>query len=193
MIGSACPRHRAALAALAERSDLAVLTADGRAAMEHVDRCPACATMLGELMLTAMALRRMGADAAAQSGHGADDAWRRLRAKLERSPEPSPERSWRGRASLNGLALSMLLVVVLVGPAALRFKADAASGASSDASAAATLESIGAERNIDVRNPPSPVGPRSGSQIKRSYPDGTRPVDKEVSSARSNVRPAQPR
>jgi hypothetical protein len=188
-----CRRYRSALAALAERSDLAEPTSDGREALEHVDRCPACATTLGELMLTAMALRRMGADATALSGRGADDAWKRLRSRLERSRERPLDQSWRGRASLNGLAISMLLVVILVGPAALRFKADAASGASTDASAATTIESIAAERNIDVRNPPSPEGPRSGTQIKRSYPDGTRPAEEEVSSARSNVRPALPR
>jgi hypothetical protein len=188
-----CRRYRSALAALAERTDLTVLTPDGRAALEHVDGCPACATTLGELMLTATALRRIGADAAAASGRSDDAAWRRLRPKLERSRERPRDQSWRGRSTLNGLALSMLLVVILVGPAALRFRADAASGAASDASAATTIESVAAERNIDVRNPPSPEGPRSGTQIKRSYPDGTRPDGKEVSSARSNVRPAQPR
>jgi len=62
MIGSSgCRRHEGALAALAGHSEFSELTSAGRAALEHVDRCPACATTLGELMLTAMALRRMQA------------------------------------------------------------------------------------------------------------------------------------
>lgn len=189
-----CGRYRSALAALAERTDLTVLTPEGRAALEHVDRCAACTTTLGELMLTATALRRMGADAAGVSGRSDDDAWRRLRPRLERSREQPHDQSWRGRASLNGLALSMLLVVILVGPAALRFTADAASGAgaTSDASAATTIQSFGSVRINDGPNPPRPVEPKSGTQIKRSYPDGTRPVEKEVPSALSIVRPSQP-
>jgi hypothetical protein len=187
-----CRRYRSALAALAERTDPTVLTPDGRAALEHVDRCAACATTLGELMLTVTALRRMGADAATVSLRSDDDAWRLLRSKLERSGEQPLDQSWRGRALLNGLALSMLLVVILVGPAALRFRADAASGAgaTSDASVSATIESFGSVRVNDGPNPPRPVEPKSGTQIKRSYPDGTRPVEKEVPSALSTVRPS---
>src|SRR6266516_1090231 len=102
---AACSRNRIALATLADHSPASELSAEARAALEHVDRCAACATSLGELMLTATALRRMGAEAAALSGSGVDDAWSRLRARLEVTRAEAPDQVWRGRASLNGLAL----------------------------------------------------------------------------------------
>jgi hypothetical protein len=113
---SACRVHRPALAALAERQ---VAGPDGQAALEHVERCPACAKELGELMLTVVVLRRMGAEAATAESIGRDDAWNRLRARIERSSRRARQQAWQWRATVGGLATASLLVAVLVGPRAV--------------------------------------------------------------------------
>jgi hypothetical protein len=189
MRSASCGRYRRALATLAEPSAASVPTSEGQAALEHVVRCSACATSLGELMLTATALRRIGAEAAALSDPGVDDASRRLRARLERTSAASRDQAWRGRASFNGLALSMLMVVVLVGPAALRFGADAASGPSSDQTTLTRILSVDAGIGTDGWNPPGPVVPSGPGQVVRIDRDGSRPVQKEVSSTSSTLRP----
>ncbi|HEV2006952.1 MAG TPA: hypothetical protein VGQ85_10085 [Candidatus Limnocylindrales bacterium] len=127
---SACRLHRPALAGLAERR---VAEPEGRAALEHVERCPACANELGELMLTVVVLRRMGAEAATAEPLGPDDAWSRLRARIERSSRRARQQAWQWRATVGGLATASLLVAVLVGPRAVHvtdntfFETDAAS------------------------------------------------------------------
>lgn len=113
---SACRLHRPALAGLAERR---VAGPEGRAAFEHVERCPACAKELGELMLTVVVLRRMGAEAATAESIGRDDAWNRLRARIERSSRRARQQAWQWRATVGGLATASLLVAVLVGPRAV--------------------------------------------------------------------------
>jgi hypothetical protein len=90
-----------------------------RAALDHVERCRACATELGELMLTVVALRRMGAEAATVSSFAPDDAWSRLRARIEWSGRRARAQAWQWRATVGGLATATLLVAVLVGPAAV--------------------------------------------------------------------------
>lgn len=117
MIGfSACARYRPGLAALAERR---LAGAEGGAALEHVDRCPECAEALGELMLMVVVLRRMGAEAANAEPLDPDDAWTRLRARIERSSRRARQRAWQWRATVGGLATASLLVAVLVGPRAV--------------------------------------------------------------------------
>jgi hypothetical protein len=113
---SACRVHRLALAALAERR---VAGSDGQAALDHVEICPACAKELGELMLTVVVLRRIGAEAANAESHGPDDAWGRLRARIEQSSRRARQRAWQWRATVGGLATASLLVAVLVGPKAV--------------------------------------------------------------------------
>ena len=190
MIGSSgCRRHEGALAALAGHSEFSELTSAGRAALEHVDRCPACATTLGELMLTAMALRRMGVEATTLSGRRIDDAWSRLRTRLERTRAESRVQAWRGRATLNGLALSTLLVAVLVGPAALRLTTDAGSGPSGDATPPPRIVAIDRRLGTDGPNRPGPATPIGRSQVIRIDPDDNRPAQKEVSSTSLTVRP----
>lgn len=117
-----CRTHRPALAALAERR---VAGPDGQAALDHVEVCSACAKELGELMLTVVVLRRMGAEAAHAADAtnaeplGPDDAWSRLRARIERSSRRARQRAWQWRATVGGLATASLLVAVLVGPRAV--------------------------------------------------------------------------
>jgi hypothetical protein len=111
-----CRAHRPALAALAE---LRVAGTDGRAALDHVEICPSCAKELGELMLTVVVLHRMGAEAANAETRGPDDAWGRLRARIEQSSRRARQRAWQWRATVGGLATASLLVAVLVGPKAV--------------------------------------------------------------------------
>jgi hypothetical protein len=113
---SACRAHRPALAALAERRGAGP---DGQAALDHVEICPPCAKELGELMLTVVVLRRMGAEAATAESRGPDDAWGRLRARIEQSSRRARQRAWQWRATVGGLATASLLVAVLVGPKAV--------------------------------------------------------------------------
>jgi hypothetical protein len=113
---SACRAHQPALAALAEQR---VAGPDGQAALDHVEICPACAKALGELMLTVVVLRRMGAEAAVAESGGPDDAWGRLRARIEQSSRRARARAWQWRATVGGLATATMLVAVVVGPAAV--------------------------------------------------------------------------
>jgi hypothetical protein len=113
---SGCGVHQAALAGLAERR---AAGPEGHAALEHVERCAACAKELGELMLTVVVLRRMGAEAATAAARGPDDAWSRLRARIEQSSRRARQRAWQWRATVGGLATASLLVAVLVGPKAV--------------------------------------------------------------------------
>jgi len=113
---SACARYRPALAGLVERQ---LAEAEGRAALEHVERCRDCAKVLGELMLTVVALRRMGEEAARAESIGPDDAWSRLRTRIERSSRAARGQAWQWRATVGGLATATMLVAVLIGPAAV--------------------------------------------------------------------------
>jgi hypothetical protein len=114
---STCRMHRPALAALAERR---AAGPDGQAALDHVEICAACAQELGELMLTVVVLRRIGAEAAVVASRGPDDAWGRLRARIEHSSRRARQRAWQWRATVGGLATASLLVAVLVGPKAVQ-------------------------------------------------------------------------
>ena len=62
MSSRACARHREALAELAGEPGS---TQSGAAAFAHVGRCPDCAEVLGDLMLTVVALRRLAASSEA--------------------------------------------------------------------------------------------------------------------------------
>jgi hypothetical protein len=114
---STCRLHQPTLAALAEQR---AAGPEGHAALEHVERCEACAKELGELMLTVVVLRRMGDEAASGEPPGPDDAWSRLRARIEQSGRRARQRAWQWRATVGGLATATLLVAVLVGPRAVR-------------------------------------------------------------------------
>jgi len=119
-----CRRHRSALAALADRATAGPTDRD---ALDHVERCPDCAAALGELMLTVVALRRIGQEAAAR-GAVPDDAWARLRSRIEQSSRAAREQAWRWRATLGGLATASLLVAAVVGPSMINVHAGGSEG-----------------------------------------------------------------
>jgi hypothetical protein len=70
-------------------------------------------------MLTVVVLRRMAAEAATVEQLVPDDAWNRLRARIERSRRRARAQAWQWRATLGGMATATMLVAVLIGPAAV--------------------------------------------------------------------------
>ena len=198
-----CERHREALAELAERPEPSPA---GAAAIAHVGRCRDCADLLGDLMLTVVALRRMAADpapvVAAAMGLGdatlppapaeSDSAWTRLRARIERSRQAAREQAWRWRASLGGMLASALVVATLVGPATLRFGAGGAVGSDLVGGSPADFEAASWQIEADYVSgahsaPSADAATGAGSDLVafRRYPDDLRPGRKEVASARS--------
>ena len=189
--GSECARHRDALAALAERREP---TAGSEAALEHVERCRGCSQALGELILTVFALRRLGGEAAAATSRaatGPDDAWTRLRLRIEQSRRLAREQAWRWRATLGGLATASLLVAAVVGPATVTSRTDLAADAGGGGSNLALerleqqveLATLRAERrtfNPMVALDGEPSGAVPGGT---TYPDVIRPLRKEVPPA----------
>jgi hypothetical protein len=193
--GSECARQRDALAALAERREPSPA---GQAALEHVERCRDCSVALGELILTVFALRRLGSEAAAVTEPVAsepDDAWTRLRFRIDRSRRLAQEQAWRWRATLGGLVATSLLVAVVVGPATVTSRTDVAGEVGSGGSSLALerleqqveLATLRAERrtfNPMVAVDGEPSGTVAGGT---TYPDVIRPMWKEVQPAEHDV------
>jgi hypothetical protein len=190
--GSECARHRDALAALAERREPSPA---GHAALEHVERCRDCSEALGELIRTVFALRRLGSEAAAAAAATTepDDAWTRLRLRIDRSRQLAREQAWRWRATIGGLATASLLVAAIVGPATIQFSADSDSGPA----AVTSLQLDGLDWRtelayVNAARTPTSDGARgsqelgSGAVTRTMFPDGIRPERKEV-------QPGQPR
>jgi anti-sigma factor RsiW len=189
-----CWRHRDALAALADRR---VPVSEYGSTLAHLEHCPTCAATLGELTLTVVALRRMESVTAVAQPDAVDDAWARLRVRIERSRQRAREEAWRWRATLSGLAAASLLVAAFVGPAAIHPTETIGSDEPSVQSAA-VLELpdwqveqgyvSAARRSIDMA-PPEDVSASSGGVPQRTiYPDGIRPERKEVPSGRATTR-----
>ncbi|HEX7949249.1 MAG TPA: hypothetical protein VF494_02790 [Candidatus Limnocylindrales bacterium] len=202
MSGRGCERHREALADLAERGEPSPA---GAAAIAHVGRCPECAEVLGELVLTVIALRRLAEvpamtaaiasslarDPLAAPGDGAptDTTWTRLRARIERSRQAAREQAWRWRTSLGAMVASALVVATLVGPATLRFGGggvDIISGAAAELDAASwQIEAdYVAGAHAGTYGDAASVVDAAVSSLRR-YPDDLRPARKEVAPARS--------
>jgi hypothetical protein len=193
-----CRRHRVALADLAERREPA---GGGQAALDHVDRCPDCAQLLGELMLTVVALRRLATEGPVATvlvdpAQRADAAWARLRERIERSSRAAREQAWRWRTTLGGLAMASLAVAALVGPATIHLTADGATGELSGYTDneldilhwQTEAGYVSAARSGSLTaTAPGPVTSRP-TNIGRYYPDGIRPERKEVQPARTTVR-----
>ncbi|MHB8459236.1 MAG: hypothetical protein ACYDAK_10010 [Candidatus Limnocylindrales bacterium] len=117
MIGpQGCSRHRAALEAFVERREIDRSTG---AALAHLATCRRCDAELVAFALTATALRRLAADAAAGSRSRPSIAagdplfgWPELRARIERGREPR----WRWRSQVGGAIVAIGLVAALIGP-----------------------------------------------------------------------------
>lgn len=194
MIRARCKLHREALADLAERREPSPA---GAAAIAHVGRCPECAELLGDLMLTVIALRRMAVEpvAAPEGGPVAettgltDTTWTRLRARIERSRQAAREQAWRWRTSLGAMVASALVVATLVGPATLRF---GGGGVDIISGSAAELDAVSWQIEVDyVAGAHASAASDTASAVDavassfRRYPDDLRPARKEVAPARS--------
>ena len=105
--GSACARHRAALLDFVDRRETSGAT---DAALAHLNRCAACEAELADIALAITALRRMAAEA--RSVRPPDDAWRRLRNRIDRPRTPA----WVGRLSLGSLMLTAAVVAMILAP-----------------------------------------------------------------------------
>jgi hypothetical protein len=182
MSASDCRRHRAALADLAGRT---APGPEGAAALAHLERCPACADVLGDLTLTVMALRRLATDVADPG----DTTWSRLRDRIERSRRAAREQAWRWRTSLGGMLASALVVGALVGPAAVRLGPGQSGIATLSGNELEVVsQRIESDYNIGAHAaaPNAPDSEEAATYLGiRRYPDDVRPLRKEVAPARS--------
>ena len=185
--GGACARHRPALLDFVDRAEIGPATGE---AMLHLDGCERCTADLEAIAQTITALRRLGEEA--DRIEPAEDAWPRLHARLT-SWRPA---RWRIMSPIAGMAMSVALVAVLVVP--LRFEAEAAPSPTAPNRDRVVL--LPAERRVDAfysstahQAVSSASGPKAGlaGTGPRKYPDGVRPVGKEVPSDRINIRPIQ--
>ena len=193
--GSECARHRDALAALAERRDPSPA---GQAALEHVERCRDCSEALGELILTVFALRRLGSEAAVATAPGPekpDDAWTRLRSRIEQSRRLAQEQAWRWRATIGGLATASLLVAAVVGPATIQVGADSDAGPAAVTSLQLDriawrneLAYVNASRTLTLDAARGSQELSGGTVTRTMFPDGIRPERKEVQLGQPRTR-----
>ncbi|HET7028274.1 MAG TPA: hypothetical protein VFI28_11340 [Candidatus Limnocylindrales bacterium] len=105
-----CTLHRPALLDLAGGRSPGPDTA---AALEHLERCPDCRRATEADARTAIALRRLTADA--RAAEPPPDAWSRLRDRLEASRAPA----WRVRTTLGAIVVGAALAGTLVAPRAM--------------------------------------------------------------------------
>lgn len=103
-----CHRHLETLLAFADHRDVSAVD---EVALRHLDACPDCRQEVEAAALTAVALRRLAAEAA--RAEPSAEVWPRLRARLDRRPA-----AWRWRAPLAGLLVSAGLVAVVLAPTA---------------------------------------------------------------------------
>lgn len=109
-LGPDCDVHRAALLDFVDRREIGPGT---RPALDHLDRCRPCEWELEATALAITALRRLWAET--ERLEPPDDAWARLRVRVDRPRGPL----WRWRTSLGGLLVGAGLVAALVAPAGL--------------------------------------------------------------------------
>jgi hypothetical protein len=181
-----CRRYRAALTAFAAHREGGPAT---RRALDHVDRCRACADELQELALAVIALRRLGHLPEPASISAA--AWARLRDRIERNRASAAALAWRWRTTLAGVAAGTLVVAALVAPQAVRVPLGA-SGAEPTGLSPRELDRVNRQIEqryifeahvgaVDAAGPTetSPVS-RSQESILRRYPDDIKRDLKEV-------------
>jgi hypothetical protein len=176
-----CGTYRAALVDFVDQRALGSATA---AALSHLDRCRACEEELSGIALAIAALRRVHREVDGEEP--AADAWLRLRARVQRRSDP-----WHWRATLGGLAGSMMLVAVLVGPIALGGR-DLDRTTLSPWLLRETRVEAGYLAAIQAGDlPPTPRTWRGSGSIPRNYPEEIREIRKEVLAARPINRPPE--
>lgn len=185
-----CARHRPVLIDFVDRGDVRAETA---AALAHLDRCMRCTEAIESTMLTIMALRRLGNDAA--DAEPAADAWPRLRVRIERWPRRPAIMS-----PLAGIAMSFAIVAVLVlpvrmggtllGPVATPPVTSGSTVNVADrrieAAYIASVRQGSLTPDTSLQAAVDPV-----SSYPRIYPDNIRPTRKEVGPAEPTGRPPE--
>jgi hypothetical protein len=173
----ACASHRHRLADVAA----GVVPAAGAGdALRHLDRCRACEEEVTAIALALFGLRRIAAEVATVEPPG--DAWTRLLGRLSRRSRAP----WRWRLTLHGMVASTMLVAVLVGSFGLQRVRD-----HQHTVPALTSSEIGPVEQayinaVRVARPSSTI---TFGSVPRLYPDGIRPVQKEVDLQSSTGRP----
>lgn len=189
-LGRGCARHRPLLVDFVDRGEVGQGTA---AALAHLDRCARCTDAIEATMLTVIALRRLGGEAAALEPP--PDAWPRLRFRIE-----TVRRRPAVMSPLAGIAMSFALVAVMVLPARVDGLLGTAASPSVPAvgSPGRAIDSrIEAEYINAVHRPEraAATGPGAlvvtASSYPRIYPDNYRPTRKEVGPAEPTGRPPE--
>jgi len=190
-LGRGCSRLRPLLVDFIDRGEVGPQTA---AALGHLDRCDHCTEAIESTMLTIMALRRIGDDAA--SVEPAADAWPRLRIRIER---------WRGRpkvmSPLAGIAMSFAIVAVLVlpirfggsllGPVAAPTDERPASGTFVDRRIEAAYIAAVRLGTLDPDQTSLASTTATAGSYLRIYPDNYQPPRKEVDQGEPAGRPPE--
>ncbi len=105
-----CGRQRDAILELVDRR---LVDAGTEAALDHVDRCPACRADLEGAALAVTGLRRLATDA--RRADPPEDAWLRLRRRVRGPVAPT----WRWRTPVAAGLVGAWLIGALVGPVAV--------------------------------------------------------------------------
>lgn len=196
-----CRRHRPALLDFVDHGEIAPRTAD---ALAHLDRCERCTAQLESTVLTIIALRRLGEDAA--RAEPPPDAWPRLRARLERW---RPLR-WSVLSPSAGVVMSAAIVAVLIAP--LQLGGSSPTAGAPEASAFVRMPASPAERRLEARyianvqrgrfaedtvvslqdsTASTTAGTNASLSIPRTYPDNIRRAWKEVTPAEPSGLPPE--
>jgi hypothetical protein len=182
----ACERQQAALLDFVAHRERTRTT---DAALDHLDRCERCTAEMSDVALAVAGLRRIGEQILV--AEPAPDAWARLVARVSR-PHPSP---WRWRATLTGMVASTMLVAVLVAPFALhgtsQQEAVSVLPPVSAPMSPAERAYVAAARQLRLSADSASVDgvEADGGSVPRIYPDGIRPIEKEVTSTKPTGRP----
>jgi hypothetical protein len=175
-----CSRYRAALIDFVDHGEVRPETA---VALAHLDRCQRCTEVVESTIQTITALRRLGDTA--RDAQPADDAWPRLRARLQ---------AFRSRrrtlmSPLAGLAMSLAIVSLVVvrvelsGDSLLRASASPSNAPGrlvSPVERQIETTYIASVRHVEPAGPGPVAGPDAVGELTRVYPDDRRPVRKEV-------------
>jgi hypothetical protein len=183
-------RHRPLLVDFVDHGEVRPGTA---AALAHLDRCARCTTAIESTILTITALRRLGD--ATRGVEPPDDAWPRLRARLQGMAPRRPA----VMSPLAGIAMSFAIVAVLIVP--FRLGGGGLLGPAASPTVGRGGQVSAAERQIEtayiasVRHIESIAGDEDEAIAETAafthmYPDSIRPTRKEVGPA-ATVRPSE--
>ena len=190
-LGRGCARQRVTLIDFVDRGEVRPETA---AALDHLERCQRCTEVVESTIQTITALRRLGDTA--RDVQPAEDAWPRLRARLQALRPRRPA----VMSPLAGAMMSFAIVALLVAPVRLggaSLLGAVASPTDDPGSAVSPIERqieiayIANVRRVASSGPEAADAPASAGELTRIYPDDRRPIRKEVGPSTTAVRPSE--